>query len=564
MSYFKSLLLVLLAPLLLSPSISINAQPLTTSESSLNLETAAPIKSDYGSIDSRQFASSTAVSTLNAQVKESASPCTIVIFGGTGDLANRKLFPAIYNLMSANILPPNTIVVAIAREKLSEEWFRDKIRETIEKSSKKPIDIAYWDEFQKNLKYLAGSFDDDKIYEKLFGLLHEIDQEYSTGGNRLFYLSTAPSYFPLITEKLAQHHLVYKDNACWSKVIIEKPFGTDLKSAHALQEHIAKHLDENSTYYIDHFLGKEGVLNFLALRMKNSLFEPIWNNQYIDNIQITLSEDIGIGNRAFFWKQTGTLKDVFQNHMMQLLAITAMQLPSENTYEAIVQEKIKLLKSIRPFPSENLEDYFIRGQYGPGTLHGNKTLGYLEELHSSEEVNSETFIATTLFIDNDRWKGVPFYMRTGKRMPKQTTEITVTFKAPTSQEENVLFIRIQPNPGIFLKLNSKIPGILTSRLYQPGLQITPVLFGYAVDSYFKQPGREAYEKLLYDAIQGDKSLFVKSEEQLAAWELLDPVINYWKEHPDILPLKYSGGTWGPSEAQEMLLKRHHQWQLVED
>lgn len=456
-------------------------------------------------------------------------PCAIVIFGATGDLTARKLLPALSNLAQGSHLSEHTAIIGFARGAHTDETFRKKMGAA----------------FENKIFYHQADFEQDQGYENLQKLLLKIDQEIGTQGNRLYYLATQPSQFATIIKKLHEHQLLYdSSNEKWSRVIIEKPFGHDLDSAMHLQEEITKYLDESQIYRMDHYLGKEGVQNLFTLRFESALFEPLWNSEHIDNVQITLSEEIGIGTRASFWEETGSLRDVFQNHLMQLLAIVAMEPPSSLSPHDIHTEKIKVLNAVRSFPT------VIRGQYGPGEIRGVNVPGYKQEKGVAENSSAETFIAAKFYIDNPRWEGVPFYIRGGKRLPVQTTEIAITFK----NHSNVLFIRIQPNAGVFLKTLSKVPAL--------DKDTKPVVFGYHPDEYFKTSSPEAYEKLFYDCISGDSSLYVEGEEQLSAWRLLDPVLKGWKTDEEIPT--YEAGTWGPPSVDQMLQKNGHQWQLLDN
>lgn len=427
------------------------------------------------------------------------SPAVIVIFGATGDLTSKKLIPALDHLSE------NNIVVGVARRELTHEEFRKQVKAS--------------DTFGKRVFYHPLAFDHSEGYEGLKSFLTQIDEKHGTKGNRLFYLATQSSYFLPIIKELKEHGLIYpKASEQWSRVIIEKPFGVDLNSAIALQEDISKHLDESQIYRIDHYLGKEGVQNLLKLRFENKLFEPIWNHNNIENVQITLSEELGIGTRGNFWEETGALRDLFQNHLMQILAILAMEAPSH-------QEKIKALESIRPFPQ------VVRGQYGSGNSQGSPVIGYRQEQNVNPNSNVETFLAAKIFIDNERWRGVPFYMRAGKRLAKQAVEIVVNFK-----DKTVLFVQIQPKIEVIFK---------------------PL--GIHQES---SPTYDAYEKLLNDALQGDKSLFVEADEQFAAWKVLTPVLDHWKENEAKDFPNYTAGSWGPKVADQLLQEQGHHWVLL--
>lgn len=484
------------------------------------------------------------------QVKEELSPCVIVIFGATGDLTARKLFPALYHLAQEGQLSEDTVIVGVARKNLTNQMFRDQVGKALDQFMKiQPKDELVWETFKNKIFYHQAEFDIKEGYEQLQKRLSEIEKQYGTQGNRLYYLATQPSYFPFIINQLYQHTLIYNTSASdspWSRVMIEKPFGTDLESALDLQKQISKCLDDHQVFRIDHYLGKEGVQNLLALRFENRLFESIWNHQYIDNIQITLSEDLGIGTRGNFWEETGALRDFFQNHLMQLLTIVAMEPPQELKARYLHAEKIHLLKAIRPFPLEGIDYYLIRGQYDSGMINGKEVQGYRQEPSVSHTSSVETYVAAKIFIDNERWRGVPFYIRGGKRLPKQITEIAIIFKALPGQHPNILFIRIQPNQGVFFKTSTNL------------LEIP-----LKMDEKQSHPSLEAYEKLIDDAIQGNSSLFVEAGEQIEAWQLLTPVLKYWQSHFDQSFPNYQAGSWGPINADKMLQQHGHRWELLE-
>ncbi|MBA2726931.1 MAG: glucose-6-phosphate dehydrogenase [Parachlamydiaceae bacterium] len=477
-------------------------------------------------------------------------PCVVVLFGATGDLTTRKLLPALYNLAKEGHLSDNTVIVGYARRGLSNDTFREQMEKAIDQFSRSKLgDRTFWDEFKNIIIFHKGEFDNDSDYEDLDKLLSKIDDDYGTSGNRIYYLATQPSYFPKIIDNLHKHKLIYEpSDTKWSRVLIEKPFGDSLQTAIDLQKHISTRLHENQTYRIDHYLGKEGVQNLLALRFENRIFEPIWNHEQIDNIQITLSEDIGIGTRGNFWEETGALRDFFQNHLMQLLAIVAMEPPQELNAESIHIEKIKALKAVRPIAPQDFDRFVIRGQYGEGS----NILGYRQEQAVSKTSNVETFMAATLFIDNERWKDVPFYIRGGKRLPKQLTEVAVTFKSQSGKPANTLFIRIQPDMGVFFRILSKTPGIAIDK-------VEPVTFGFTLSSSFSTPSPDAYEKLFHASILGDKSLFVDPQEQIIAWQLLTPVLQHWNSISPLDFPNYSPGSWGPDAAEKMLHENGHQW-----
>lgn len=493
-------------------------------------------------------------------------PCILVIFGATGDLTGRKLAPAIYNLGKEGLLPPHFACVGFARKEKTHEVFRQELKKEIGTYSRtQPVDESFWNHFQEHLFYFRSEFDSDEGYRGLAEFLSQLDTRLGTRGNRVFYLSVQPKYFTLIIEKLRKFNLIYdakKSNNPWSRVIIEKPFGHDLPSAMELQTDIQNHLDESQTYRIDHYLGKETVQNILVFRFGNSIFEALWNNRHIDHVQITVAEDIGIGTRGAFFEEEGLLRDVLQNHMMQLLSLVAMEPPVSLSASAIRDEKVKVLQSIRPLTPNDFEQTVIRGQYGPGFVNGENAVGYREEKNVNPASTIETFIALRFFIDNWRWAGVPFYLRAGKRLPKRVTEIAIRFEdAPGvlfQQQENrtdanVLALRIQPDEGISMKINCKVPG--------PTNTIQPVKMDFRYGAYFGQSPPEAYERLIWDCILGDSTLFARSDEVANSWRLFTPLLHYWETAPSQFP-NYACGTWGPKEADEMMAKDGRAWRIL--
>lgn len=499
--------------------------------------------------------------------KKTVAPCILIIFGATGDLTARKLFPALYNLTLDGQLPTHFACVGFARRPKTNEVFRNEMLEGINLYSRnRPIDNDTWNSFSQQILYHQSEFHDDAGYESLKKLLDLLDAKFGTKGNRVFYLSTQPSFFPTIIEKLSQHKLLYNINETkdkWSRIIIEKPFGHDLQSALQLQQEITKHLDESQIYRIDHYLGKETVQNLLVFRFSNSIFEALWNNHHIDHVEITVSEAQGIGSRGALWEEAGMLRDIVQNHMMQLLCMVAMEPPSSLKANAIHAEKIKVMRSIRPIPIDDLEHHAVRGQYGPGFIGGEEVLAYRQEDKVAPDSSVETYAALKLYIDNWRWDGVPFYLRAGKRMPKRTTEIAVIFKnAPgylfhsnqQQKEPNTLIIRVQPNEGISIKMNCKVPGLNSI--------IQPVKMDFLYGSYFGAEPPEAYERLICDCMSGDNTLFARADEALASWSLLTPILEKWaSEKPKDFP-NYVSGTWGPKEADKLMLDTGFTWRLI--
>jgi glucose-6-phosphate 1-dehydrogenase len=494
-------------------------------------------------------------------------PCVLVIFGATGDLTGRKLAPAIYNLGRDGMLPANFACVGFARREKTHEAFREELKTDINSYSRvKPIDESFWKGFQEQIFYHQSEFDKDEGYERLAIFLKQLDTSHATRGNRVFYLSVQPKYFPIIIEKLSKHGLIYNPHQVtdsWSRVIIEKPFGHDLTSAAELQKNIAGHLDESQIYRIDHYLGKETVQNILVFRFANAIFESLWNYKHVDQVQITVAEDIGIGSRGHFFEEEGLLRDVVQNHMMQLLTLVAMEPPVSLKANAIRDEKVKVLQSIRPLTESDFQNHVVRGQYGPGFIDGKPVPGYRQEEDVDPKSNVETYLAARLFIDNWRWAGVPFYLRGGKRLPKKGTEVAVIFKdAPgvlfnqhgRKNDPNVLAIRIQPDEGIAMKINCKVPG--------PSSPIQPVKMDFRYGSYFGQSPPEAYERLIWDCILGDSTLFARVDEVEQSWQILTPILKHWSEHPPKDFPNYPSGSWGPKQADEMIAKDNRSWRIL--
>ena len=498
---------------------------------------------------------------------KSPDPCIMVIFGATGDLTGRKLLPAIYNLASDGQLPAHFACVGFARRDKSNDDFRSEMSEAISQFSRtKPIDQELWKNFSEQIYYHRSNFNEDEGYEGLRKLLDKLDSELGTNGNRLFYLSTPPAYFPDIIKKLHEHKLVYDVNKThdkWSRVIIEKPFGHDFQSAQDLQTEITQYLDESQIYRIDHYLGKETVQNLLVLRFANPIFESTWNNKSIDHIEITVGEEIGIGTRGNFFEKAGILRDIVQNHMMQVLSLVAMEPPNSLDANAIRDEKVKVLEAIRAFPKGEFDKNIIRGQYGQGYVDGAPVKSSREEDDVDPQSNVETFVAMKLFIDNWRWADVPFFLRAGKRLPKKATEIAITFKkapgflfkdAKGQVDPNILVIRIQPDEGVSLKMNCKVPGIAGP--------IQPVKMDFRYSSYFGASPPEAYERLICDCMAGDSTLFARIDEVMASWKLFTPVIKEWnRTTPENFP-NYSSGTWGPAEAETLMEGTGFNWRLL--
>ena len=501
------------------------------------------------------------------QHQRSLDPCIAVIFGATGDLTARKLVPALYNLQKEGGLPTHFACIGFARREKSDDVFRSEMHSATEKFSRtQPIDPSVWKAFQGGLYYHQAEFGDDQGYVALHERLEQLDAKHGTKGNRIYYLSTQPSCFTIVIEKLKQHNLLYAEKdgeGAWSRVIIEKPFGHDLSSARSLQRELMQHLTETQLYRIDHYLGKETVQNLLIFRFANAIFENLWNHRYIDHIQMTVAEDIGIGKRGHFYEEQGLLRDIMQNHMMQLLSLIAMEPPVNLHPDSIHDEKVKVLEAIRPLSSVDFEKNAVRGQYGEGFIHGEQVSGYRLEENVSKTSQTETYAAVRLFIDNWRWHQVPFYLRGGKRLPKRATDIAVIFKKPPGilfqkrekqNDANVLTIRIQPNEGIALKIHAKVPG--------PSSPIQPVTMDFRYGAFFGKTPPDAYERLLCDCIAGDNTLFARQDEVFHSWRFFTPLLEYWAATQAAEFPNYPAGSWGPKSSDALMKLGGKKWRLL--
>ena len=488
-----------------------------------------------------------------------APPCGLVIFGVTGDLARKKLIPAIYDLANRGMLHPAFALTGFARRDWDIQTFQNFVREAIEKHARTDFNERTWKTLAQGIRFVGGTFDDAEAYQKLRQTVQELDKNRGTGGNHAFYLSVPPKYFGLVCTHLAQTGLTKKEPGQFRRVIIEKPFGHDLQSAKELAAQLRSIVDEEDIFRIDHYLGKETVQNILATRFANTMFEPIWNANYVDHVQITMAEDIGIGSRAGYYDGIGAARDVMQNHLLQLLALTAMEEPSTFGPEELRVEKEKILAAVR-LPKD-LAASTSRGQYEGGWQGGTKVSGYLEEDNIPSDSVTDTFAAVTLNIANRRWAGVPFYLRTGKRLGKRVTEIAVVFKraahmpfdnASTSQlGQNALVIRVQPDEGMTIRFGAKVPGA--------GMQVRDVTMDFGYGHAFTEDSPEAYEKLIKDALTGDAPLFPHQREVELSWQILDPILQFWSEKgkPDL----YRPGTWGPQSAHDMLARSGRAWRI---
>jgi glucose-6-phosphate 1-dehydrogenase len=492
-------------------------------------------------------------------------PCTMVIFGASGDLTKRKLVPALYSLARDRLLPSSFNVVGVARRDLGTEPFRAAMREACDKfARRRPVEDALWQRFEEGIYYSPGTFQAPDTYARLKHLLDALDQKRGTGGNRVFYLSTPPDEYPTILAQLGAAGLINRESdGPFTRVIIEKPFGRDLESAQQLNREVHETLREDQTYRIDHYLGKETVQNILVFRFANALWEPLWNSKYVDHVQLTVAEAIGVEGRGGYFETAGIVRDMVQNHMFQFLCLMAMEAPVAFEADGVRDEKVKVLRSLRPLPEDPaaLARYVVRGQYGPGSGGGERRIGYREEKGVAPGSTVETYVAMKLFIDNWRWAEVPFYLRAGKALPKRVTEIAIHFKrAPHSifpaasrlaSEANVLSIRIQPDEGIALKFFSKVPG--------PTMDVVPVPMEFRYGTSFGAEPPEAYERLLLDCMLGDGTLFTRGDEVEASWRWIDRIARAWQaaEAPGFP--NYEAGTWGPREADELLAADGRSW-----
>ena len=500
------------------------------------------------------------VGPLRGASRRTAEPCTLVIFGASGDLAHRKLIPALYNLALDGSLPSPFGLVGYSRSSYADGEFQDELKaSSSEFSRRQPVDAGVWDRFARGMSYCAGNFTDLQGYERLKTALEASEQRTGVPGNRIFYLATPPSAFATILNNLSAAGLIRKgEDRPWTRVVIEKPFGHDLASARSLNQTVHAAIDERLVYRIDHYLGKETVQNIMALRFANSIFEPLLSRRHVDHVQITVAEEIGVEGRGAYYEEAGVLRDMVQNHMMQLLTLTAMEAPVAFDADAVRDEKVKVLRAIRPIGKDEVGRRTVRGQYGGGQAAGKPLPPYRAEAGVAQSSMTPTFVALSLAIDNWRWAGVPFYLRTGKRLARRLTEIAIQFESiphalfgadQDGDRPNTLILRIQPDEGIAIRFAAKVPG--------EAMQLREVTFDFRYGSAFGEQAPEAYERLLLDCILGDATLFTREDEVEASWRLMDPILQGWQEHPKVFP--YDSGSWGPSESDELLARDGRVW-----
>jgi glucose-6-phosphate 1-dehydrogenase len=509
------------------------------------------------------------------RIEPTAPPCAVVIFGATGDLTRRKLLPALYRLTQQRLVPNEFAIVGASRQPLSDDDFRSQMKAAVaEFGPDDSLDETTWQSFAKRIFYIAGDFNDAALYAKAKTKLDEVDSEFDTQGNRIFYLATAPDFFGLIAQQLGEAGIARPGTGAqtgssagtqrksWTRIIVEKPFGHDLESAQGLNKTLAAVFDESQIYRIDHYLGKETVQNLLVFRFANSIFEPLWNRQYIDHIQIANAETLGVEGRGGYYEKAGALRDMIQNHVFQVTSLIAMEPPVSLSANGVRDEKIKAMQSARSLLADQIDEFAVRGQYGPGTVLGDTVPSYRKEPGVDPHSSTETFAALKLYFDNWRWAGVPFYIRSGKRLQKRVTEIAIQFKevphrlftqSDSPLLPNVLVIRIQPNEGISLRFAAKLPG--------QALRIRPVNMDFRYGSSFGVKPPEAYERLLLDCMLGDSTLYARRDMVERGWEIVTPILEAWKEPAPDFP-NYEAGSWGPQAAFELIQRDGREWRKI--
>jgi glucose-6-phosphate 1-dehydrogenase len=493
---------------------------------------------------------------VNPAKEQVPEPLTLVIFGATGDLAHRKLLPALYSLYEANLLPRKFAVIGFGRSRLDDASFREGLRKALDDSGQR-VDDRTWNAFAECICYVQGQYDDEESFRRLAETLKRIDREVGTQDHRMFYLATPPTVYTDVVRCLGAVGLNEPDEESgWTRLIDEKPFGHDLKTAQQLDECIHAVFPERQVFRIDHYLGKETVQNIFVLRFINGIFEPLWNRNYVDHVQITAAESLGVEGRGGYYEEAGAMRDMLQSHLLQLLSLTAMEPPTAFTGDKVRDEKVKVLDSVK-LPEGTLADAVVRGQYGRGTVDGRIVPGYRDEAAVAPNSRTATFVAVKLYIDNWRWAGVPFYLRSGKRLTKRVSEIAIQFRrAPhmylaggssPRPRRNVLVLRIQPDDGVALRLDVKVPG--------PAMRVRPVDMSFLYKDAFGGKSPDAYERLLLDAMRGDSTLFARTDEVEAAWGLVQPILDMQDEEPP----PYPAGSWGPAQADALLERDGHRW-----
>jgi glucose-6-phosphate 1-dehydrogenase len=484
--------------------------------------------------------------------RRAPEPCALVVFGASGDLTRRKIFPALYSLAYRRLLPEQFAVVGVARSEWTDDEFRERMEHAVREFGRDDFKQDVWDWLARATRYVATDFADEGGEDRLATLLTELDDERGTHGNRVYYLAVPPEAMGMVCEAVGKRRAAQG----WTRLIVEKPFGHDLESARALTELISRHFTEEEVFRIDHYLGKETVQNMLALRFANGIFEPIWNRQFIDHVQITVAETLGIEGRAGYYERAGAIRDIFQNHMLQLVALTAMEPPIDFTADSVRNEKVKVLKAIHtPGPK-----HVVRGQYGPGHVEGKEVPGYREEEGVAPDSMTETYVAAKLFVDNWRWADTPFYVRTGKRLARRETTIAIQFqRAPhppfeeTATEElrpNLLLVHVQPDEGVSLAIAAKVPG--------QGMRLRTVHMDFLYGGAFRTELPEAYERLLLDSMLGEQTLFTRSDEVEEQWAIVDAIVAPWRRDRPSFP-NYAAGTWGPAAADDLMRRDGREW-----
>jgi glucose-6-phosphate 1-dehydrogenase len=493
-----------------------------------------------------------------------APPAVLVVFGASGDLTSRKLMPAIEQLALKRLLPGGFSVVGVARTEMADDDFQRRMREGVEAAGGGGDEAAHvWEAMTGGFRYVAGDYGDPATFDRLKAVLDQLDRERGTGGNRLYYLATPPTTFPTVIGALGRHGLDRPPPdrpGAFVRIVVEKPFGRDLASARALDEQVHAVFDESQVYRIDHYLGKETVQNLLALRFANAIFEPVWNRRYVDHVQITVAESVGVGHRGGFYEQAGALRDIVQNHVMQVLSLTLMEPPATMDAQGIRDEKVKALRAVEVYDPDDVATEVVRGQYDRGWVEGEEVPAYREEDDVDPRSQTETYMAMRLNVDNWRWAGVPFYVRTGKRLPKRITEVALQFKdvphlpfsagQTTGLGPNALVLRIQPDEGITLRFGAKVPG--------QRFDVRSVSMDFLYGAAFLEESADGYQRLLLDALTGDPALFIRSDEVEQAWRIVEPVLEGWDRGQAPLP-RYPAGTWGPKQADVLIERDGRQW-----